>query len=223
MKTCTKCGILQPLDNYHKDKTAPDGHVAQCRACRKEITKEYNSRPEVKIRISERGKRLYADPNWLATKRRYDRKYYAIPENQEKAKANAARREKDPEGRKKINAQRKQRKREDLQFKLGVNLRGRLGAAVKNNSKTGSAVQDLGCSIEELKTHLESKFQPGMEWGNWGKGKNKWNIDHIMPLAAFDLTNRQHVVLACNYLNLQPLWFQDNLEKHNKILQLEYR
>jgi len=55
-----------------------------------------------------------------------------------------------------------------------------------------------------------------MSWDNWGLGEDKWNIDHIIPMVAFDLTNRQHVVLACHYLNLQPLWYKENLSKGSK-------
>lgn len=106
----------------------------------------------------------------------------------------------------------------DVNFRLRVLLRGRICSALKGDTKTGSAVRDLGCSIEELKVHLESKFQPGMTWENWGKGEGKWNVDHIVPLAAFDLTNRNQFLVACNYINLQPLWALDNLRKGDSLL-----
>lgn len=61
----------------------------------------------------------------------------------------------------------KYRYKNDIQYKLNMILRGRLRDALKNNQKVGSAVKDLGCSIDELKTYLESKFQPGMTWDNW--------------------------------------------------------
>jgi hypothetical protein len=64
-----------------------------------------------------------------------------------------------------------------------------LRTALKNNSKRGSAVKDLGCSIEELKIYLESKFLPGMSWDNWSP--DGWHIDHIKPLSKFDLTDRE--------------------------------
>lgn len=91
------------------------------------------------------------------------------------------------------------------------NLRSRLYDALKNNQKIGSAVSDLGCSIEELKVHLESKFQLGMTWNNWTK--DGWHIDYIRPLASFDLTDKNQVKEACKYINLQPLWAEDNLSK----------
>lgn len=109
------------------------------------------------------------------------------------------------------------RRKTDPLFAIKVQLGNRLGDAVRNGQKAGSGVRDLGCSIEELKSHLESKFRDGMTWENRGHGKGKWNIDHIIPLAAFDLTQRQHVVLACNYLNLQPLWHEENMSKGDKL------
>lgn len=60
----------------------------------------------------------------------------------------------------KVNARWRQRMKDDPEFKLSVVLRVRLNEALKNNQKTGSAVRDLGCSIAELKTYLESKFHP---------------------------------------------------------------
>lgn len=102
----------------------------------------------------------------------------------------------------------------DINFKLSRNLRSRLRTALKNNAKNGSAVKDLGCSIEFLKQYLESKFQPGMNWENHGlKG---WHIDHIIPLCTFNLVNRQEFLKACHYTNLQPLWAIDNLSKSKR-------
>jgi len=110
----------------------------------------------------------------------------------------------------------KNRKKTDIQFKLSCNLRARLHSAINRNYKAGSAVKDLGCTIDELKTYLESKFQSGMSWDNWKM--DGWHIDHIKPLTSFDLTDRNQLLEACHYTNLQPLWATDNLIKSDKIL-----
>lgn len=107
-----------------------------------------------------------------------------------------------------------------IKYKLSNILRSRLRMALKNNQKVGSAVQDLGCSIDELKTYLESKFQSGMSWDNYGI--NGWHIDHIKPLASFDLTDRKQFLEACHYKNLQPLWAKDNLIKGDKLIQQSF-
>jgi len=104
----------------------------------------------------------------------------------------------------------------DPQYKLSLSLRRRLRCALKGNYKNGSAINDLGCSIEELKKHLESKFQEGMSWDNWSY--EGWHIDHIKPLASFDLTDRNQLLQACHYTNLQPLWAKDNIAKSDKII-----
>lgn len=104
----------------------------------------------------------------------------------------------------------------DPEFKFKLNLRTRLRNALKGNYKSGSAVKDLGCSINELKSYLESKFQPGMSWDN--HGIHGWHIDHIKPLSSFDLTDRKQMLEACHYTNLQPLWAKDNLAKGDKLI-----
>ena len=100
----------------------------------------------------------------------------------------------------------------DPAYKISRNLRKRLNNAIKDSQKAGSAIKDLGCSIQQLKTYLESKFLPGMTWENHGE----WHIDHIKPLISFDLSIPEEVKLACHYNNLQPLWAVDNLSKHDK-------
>ena len=104
----------------------------------------------------------------------------------------------------------------NLNNKLRKNLRGRLSCAIKRDfsgSRNGSLVKDLGCSMQEFKVHIQSKFQPGMTWDNYGWGVDKWHLDHIKPLASFDLTNLEQFKMAANYTNYQPLWQIDNFKK----------
>ena len=113
----------------------------------------------------------------------------------------------------KIYEYRKRYRKTNVEYKIGLNLRSRLCNALQRNTKSGSAVKDLGCSIGEFKTYLESKFQSGMNWDNYGY--YGWHIDHIKPLTYFDLTDRNQLLEACHYTNLQPLWAKDNLIKSN--------
>lgn len=104
----------------------------------------------------------------------------------------------------------------DLHFRIGSCLRARLRAALKNKSKKGSAVRDLGCTIAELISYLESKFYEGMSWENYGNGKDKWQVDHIINLDSYNLENREEFLKANHYTNLQPLWFKDHIIKSAK-------
>lgn len=118
--------------------------------------------------------------------------------------------ERDPEKRRAYQRQySKTRRSSDLNYKLKTYLRNRVGAAIKCVYKSGSAVEDLGCSVEILRNHLESQFKGGMSWDNYGT----WHIDHILPLSKFDLSKREDFLIACNYKNLQPLWADENIRK----------
>jgi len=101
--------------------------------------------------------------------------------------------------------------RQTIRRKLAANMRHRLRDALNGNFKSGSAVRDLGCTVPELKTYLESLFLPGMTWDNWTA--DGWHIDHIKPLASFDLANSDQLKEACHFSNLQPLWAKENLSK----------
>ena len=81
--------------------------------------------------------------------------------------------------------------------------------AVRNNQKTGSAARDLGCSIGTFKLYLENQFEEGMSWDNYGD----WHLDHVIPLAQYDLSNQTEFLEAANWLNYQPLWATENLSK----------
>lgn len=95
-----------------------------------------------------------------------------------------------------------ERRATDLDFRIKKALRARITSAIKRGTKTGSAISDLGCTIEFFKEHIAAKFRPGMTWANW---PDAWQLDHIKPLAQFDLTVREEFLAACHYSNFQPL------------------
>jgi hypothetical protein len=107
----------------------------------------------------------------------------------------------------------------DMVYKLTEYIRNRINRElrrlIENRAKKSISIRDLGCSVDELREYLESKFQPGMDWQNWSLAG--WHIDHIKPLKAFDLAKREELLAAFHYTNLQPLWAADNLSKGTKI------
>lgn len=104
----------------------------------------------------------------------------------------------------------REKRKKDLTFKLCNNLRSRFGKAFTKGYKTGSAIKDLGCSIDFFKEYLESLFEPNMTWKNYGRGRRKWSIDHIKPVVDFDLTKPEEIAILCHYTNLRPLWNDQN-------------
>ncbi len=110
-----------------------------------------------------------------------------------------------------LNKNKINRRNTDPLFKVTCNLRSRLSKAISRKQKNCSAVKDLGCTLDEFRSYIESKFQSGMTWDNYGR--SGWHIDHIKPLTTFDLSDEAQIKEACHFTNLQPLWWQDNLKK----------
>ena len=71
----------------------------------------------------------------------------------------------------------------------------------------------IGCSPAFFRNHLESLFQPGMTWQNWGS----WHVDHIIPLSWFPIKDDPSLLfVASHWSNLQPLWAVENRIKGNR-------
>jgi len=112
-----------------------------------------------------------------------------------------------------INARERERRRQEPNFKMARNLRCRLSRILNGKVKHGSSIGDLGCDINHLKVYIESLFELGMSWDNYGE----WHLDHIIPLSSFDLTIREQFLKAVHYTNLQPLWAKENIAKGAKL------
>ena len=211
VKKCSKCGIFKAVTEYYKDRKGKNGITCQCKICINDQQKKYNKNNKEKIKIY---KKNYDNKN--KEKIKLQKAQYYI-ENKEKINNRISEYINKPETKIKRRCQRlkyeKDKRKNDIQYNIGQNLRGRLRRSLNGDCKSGSAVKDLGCSIPELKLHLESKFANGMSWNNYGE----WHIDHIKPLSKFDLTDRQQLLEACHYTNLQPLWAKDNIRKGNRI------
>jgi hypothetical protein len=51
----------------------------------------------------------------------------------------------------------------------------------------------IGCDADTLCLILEAQFFPGMTWSNYG---TVWHVDHIIPLAAYNLTDPEQQRVA---------------------------
>lgn len=135
--------------------------------------------------------------------------------NPEKFKAGVKRWAKTPAGRISTNASKVRSRKRNPEIALKHIVRCRVNMALrKGYKKLRSTRESLGCSIPELKTHLENLFQPGMTWENRGE----WEIDHIRPCASFDLLDPEQQKCCFHYTNLQPLWRAQNRQKSDKCL-----
>ena len=105
----------------------------------------------------------------------------------------------------------------DPEYKLASCVRSRLRHALFGAKKSSNTFKLIGCTKEELKAWLESKFKPGMTWEN--HGRFGWHIDHIRPCSSFDLSKPDEQAVCFHYTNLQPLWAYENLSKSDKVFK----
>lgn len=110
----------------------------------------------------------------------------------------------------------RQKRATDPHFRLVKNLRSRVQDAVKGSgTRKVSRTKDLlGCSFEFFRGWIESKFERGMSWQNYGFF---WHIDHIRPVASYNLLNEDEQRACFHYTNTQPLWKLLNLSKGDKM------
>jgi hypothetical protein len=108
-----------------------------------------------------------------------------------------------------------ERLKNDPLFKLSFNIRNLIRNAFKRKftEKSEKTSEILGCSFEEFKIYLESKFDENMNWENQG---TYWQLDHIIPISS--AKTEEEVYKLNHYTNFQPLYWEDNLRKSNKIL-----
>ena len=114
------------------------------------------------------------------------------------------------------NAYAAERAKVDPLFKMANDIRHRIHDVLKAKSwrKNSHFSEYIGCSLEELKAHLENQFTEGMTWYN--HTRDGWHIDHIVPLSS--AKTLEEFYKLCHYTNLQPLWADDNLRKGKKLI-----
>ncbi len=214
MKQCSKCKEIRALECFGKLASTKDGLRYDCKVCRA----------------------LYNKQNKTA-KVEYNRQYYAA--NKEAVlKANAEYRE---THRDEINRQRseyrsrdaikahvrqknreylpvkkqaiKARRASDKNFQLAEILRSKVHKMIKGHETSYMTL--IGCEVDVLKSWLEFQFEDGMTWDNLG---SHWQIDHILPIAAFDFTKDQDKRVCFSWTNLQPLTSVENRKKSDTLM-----
>ena len=238
MKTCTKCRQIKPLTEFHKDKKSLDGLNPTCKVCNKASARLWylnNKGKAAKTRnlyykknkesslarsrdwyLKNREHVLERTKLWAEGRKEIIKEYNATHKDKRKKEKKLW----DKKNKAHCNEYAKNYTKEkfisDPNYKIRHHLRSRINKVISRDQRNGSAIKDLGCSLGELREHLEAKFKNGMTWDN--HSTRGWHIDHILPLSSFDLTDREQFKQACHYTNLQPLWYEENIKKGARVL-----
>ena len=220
-KICSKCHIEKDIFCFGKDKRTSSGYRYNCNDCRKIESKFYRQNNSEKRKESvkkyyrnnvEKEKKrqlIYKEKNYEKLKEIKRLSYHKNKhKHTERIKIYLL------NNRERRRNYQKNKVRNDVLYRLCTLYRTRIYnfLSKKNITKKNSTTELVGCSKIELKKYIESFFDNGMSWDNYGE----WHIDHIIPLSSAE--NEEDVYKLCHYTNLQPLWAKDNLSKSNKIV-----
>ena len=103
-------------------------------------------------------------------------------------------------------------------------VRSRMSAWVYGHQKPPKQfIPEFGCTVFELRIHIEIQFSDGMRWTNAGQ----WQIDHIEPCAWFNEDNQEHVFQCNHWSNIRPIWSEFNsigpIDKHSHRPEVDYQ
>jgi hypothetical protein len=226
-KICKKCKTEKPLDDFYTNVTCVDGKEGSCKRCRnKNSSNNYKSKRKyyanIRKRWYQKNKSWYLkycltkqkQPDIQARRNAWSRNKYALNPQYKNRKLQY--KKQNPEKWKQYNRQYAKKQRQNPTFRLSSNVSRAIRSGLRGNKHGQHWEALVSYTLAELKEHLESRFQPGMSWDNYGQ----WHIDHIIPQSFFIFTSySDDAFKACWCLkNLQPLWAKDNLIKKNKLI-----
>lgn len=203
IKNCKICGIL----------IESKGNNQYCMVCgktiKKEKQKEYNSGVEVKER--QRLRRINETTEQKENRKLYMKEWRGKQENKEKHRKYIKEYVQVPENKVRIRQRRKEQRKNrynnDLQYNLKSRLRSQFNMAKKAYLKHGKIIESKNMDYESI----FEKLTP------FPKPLKDYEIDHIIPLSFFDLTDKEQIKKAWNPINLQWLPWRKNDIKDNKI------
>ena len=245
-KVCSKCNEEKGFGEFSKSKMGKYGVHSNCKACVREYHKTHYQKHSDAIRKrtaayyennkekAAAGQKSYAEKNKEVIKecraQHYKENFEQISKKQKEYYENnksavlercekwrSAHKDKMREWN--TNWQRERRKN-DIAFRLRGTLHSRVVMAIKKKSKKAVLTMELiGCTVDQLRTFLEAEFEEGMTWENYGRPKDGpgWEMDHIRPCASFNLEDPEEQKKCFHWTNLQPLWAADNLAKSDRL------
>lgn len=113
----------------------------------------------------------------------------------------------------------KAREKIDPLYKFCTNVRRNIRRSFSRNHtlkfrKLLKSEELLCCSLPEFAKYILLKCPEGTAFENFGQFG--YHLDHIIPISS--ATTQEEVEKLCHYTNYQPLWWENNIKKSNRIL-----
>lgn len=215
MKACSKCHELKPKSDFYSDKRRKDGLYSSCKSCFKEVCDDWAARNPEKVKARQRNWKL-ANPE--KDKAKNDRYWANHPEKyKEKNRRHAIKwRAENPE--KALEHARTQNRK--IRSTPKGHVSNNISREMNRSLRAGKAGRHwetlVDFTVDQLKSHLEKKFTPEMNWENYG---SVWEIDHKIPIAVHNFEKPEDLDfrLCWSLKNLQPLGKAENRSKSDKI------
>lgn len=161
LKICSGCKSEKPHADFHKQSAAKDGLQPRCKLCSADYRRSYYRKN--KEHLLNYAKSYQGRNKELVQKR--NKKWRKLNSERLSEYSREWDREHKEHVRKRSAVYWKNKYHTDISFRIAHNLRCRLKSALKGQTLPQ---KELGCSVEFLLRYLESKFQPGMSWDNYG-------------------------------------------------------
>lgn len=186
-KACTKCGVVQPLDEFGRSKRTRDGHKSQCRTCKRAESARYRAANPEKIRAYSAAR--------SEERKLYQAQWYAA--NRERVRAmQAAWHVAHPEWRAEYYAAHK----DEIAANLAEWRAANPGAVLANNARDRGVAIVEKFTIDELRTHLLARgIDPDI--CVYCKEKPRQHWDHVLPIALGGSHTMENLAPACASCN----------------------
>lgn len=212
-KTCIKCEETKDLEHFYFNKSKGK-HENSCKKCVKSRAKkrykglDQKGKEELLREARERGKAYRESGREKEVKDKWRE------ENKEKVREYKRRYHHSKK------AKERRRQPDNVLRESVSNLVRYALRQVADGKKTKSTFDALPYSPQDLKEHLESLFEEGMSWENYGE----WHIDHIIPQSAlpYSSLDDENFQKCWALDNLQPLWASDNISKSSLYEGIRY-
>lgn len=236
-KRCTACRRSLTASHFEKSTRTADGLMIRCRECNNNhrilARKRYAENSEHRKAKAEYHKNRVKSPEYRTTRAEHERSRYSNDASYRDAKADYHKaRSITPVYGEKRAAQERSRYAEDLQYKKAkskyrmdryrneprIRVDNNFSSQVRQSLARGKSFRSwealVGYTLNQLVQHLESLFENGMTWDNYGE----WHVDHRTPRTWFDYERAEDPAFrACWALaNLQPKWGHLNMKKGNR-------